>query len=131
MNHITIELCREDRARLDAILAALQSCGTPYAVTATKEQVEEAPQLPATAPWDEPVVAPDAVPTPEPEQPTAAESAAPAVSLSDIQKKVVDLSAAGKKAQVREIVNSYADRVSAIPEDKLAEAWAKLTALEG
>ena len=35
------------------------------------------------------------------------------------------------KAQVREIITAYADRVSNIPEDKYAEVMAKLTALEG
>ena len=130
MNHITIELCQEDRARLDAILVALQNCGTPYAVT-LESTSEGAPQLPAQEPQDEPVAEPDAEPTPEDEQPTAAEPAAPAVSLSDIQKKVVDLSVAGKKDQVREIIKAYATKVSAIPADKVDEVWQKLTALEG
>lgn len=61
---------------------------------------------------------------PEPPEP-------PAVGRSDIQHKVVTLSAAGKKAQVREIVTEYAPRVSAIPEDKLVEVWQRLTELEG
>ena len=57
--------------------------------------------------------------------------AEPSVSKADIQKKVIDLSSAGKKAEVRDIVKAYADKVSTIPEDKLSEVWAKLTALEG
>lgn len=130
MNHITIELCQEDRARLDAILTALQSCGTPYIVTAEKTQ-EEATVEAVQEPQDEPAVEPEEVPAPEAEQPTAAEPAAPAVSLSDIQKKVVDLSVAGKKDQVREIIKAYATKVSAIPADKVDEVWQKLTALEG
>jgi hypothetical protein len=55
----------------------------------------------------------------------------PAPSTTDIQKVVVRLAAAGKKAEVREIVKGYADRVSAIPEDKRAEVLARLSALEG
>lgn len=55
----------------------------------------------------------------------------PAPSTADIQKVVVRLAAAGKKAEVREIVKGYADRVSAIPEDKRAEVLARLSALEG
>ena len=39
--------------------------------------------------------------------------------------------AVNPKAQVREIITAYADRVSNIPEDKYAEVMAKLTALEG
>lgn len=55
----------------------------------------------------------------------------PAPSTADIQKVVVRLAAAGKKAEVRETVKGYADRVSAIPEDKRAEVLARLSALEG
>ena len=51
--------------------------------------------------------------------------------MSDIQKRVVELAAAGKKAQVREIVKSYAERVSEIPEEKLAEVLGRLNALGG
>ena len=53
------------------------------------------------------------------------------MGLSDIQQKVVTLSAAGKKAQVRDLITAYANRVSAIPEDKVGEVWQKLTELEG
>lgn len=60
--------------------------------------------------------------------------AAPAAkpcTKADLSQLVVRLSAAGLKAQVREIITAYADRVSNIPEDKYAEVMAKLTALEG
>lgn len=114
---VTVELCQEDRARLDAILAALQSCGTPYAVAAAQE------------PQEAPAPEPEAEPAPEPETPG---EDAPAVTHSDVQKKVVALSASGKKDQVREIVLAYNNtKVSDIPDDKLAEVWDKLTALEG
>lgn len=63
------------------------------------------------------------VETPAPEK--------PAVKLADVQKKVVDLSTAGKKDAVKAVIQAYAPRVSAIPEDKLAEVLEKLTALEG
>lgn len=70
---------------------------------------------------------------PEEEKPTAATEAndAPVVKREDVQSLVVKLSAAGKKDAVKEIVTAYAPRVSGIPEDKLAEVWDKLTALEG
>lgn len=55
----------------------------------------------------------------------------PAVKLADVQKKVVDLSTAGQKDAVKAVIQAYAPRVSAIPEDKLAEVLEKLTALEG
>ena len=61
---------------------------------------------------------------PAPEQPT--------ITHADIQKKVVALSAAGKKTEVRDAVLAYGNvNVSGIPADKLTEVWDKLTALEG
>ena len=48
-----------------------------------------------------------------------------------IQQKVIQLCATGaKKDKTREIVNAYAPKVSAIPEDKMTEVWEKLLALE-
>jgi hypothetical protein len=69
----------------------------------------------------------------EEETPTAATEAndAPPVKREDVQKKVVELSAAGKKDAVKAVVTAYAKNVSGIPEDKLAEVLDKLTALEG
>lgn len=42
--NLTIELCVEDRARLDAILAALQAVGTPFSPPAPAQTVETAPE---------------------------------------------------------------------------------------
>ena len=137
-NIITIALCEEDRKRLDAIengLAKLclhrcdervksvtqfvaDNCTTETPTTATEapkpETVEPAPHTDETpAQATEPTEAP-----------------VKKVELSEIQQKVVALSAAGKKAEVREIVQAYASRVSAIPEDKLPEVLDKLNALE-
>ena len=134
MNTINIitELCAEDRARLDAIIEALKShnCkGCVEAATAyTAAQLY--PSVVPVAPVSEDHEEPKAEPALEPEQPAVKEDA-PAVSLSDIQQKVVTLSAAGKKAEVRSIITAYASRVSAIPEDKVGEVWQKLTELEG
>jgi len=64
-------------------------------------------------------------------QPQDVETPAPAVvSMADIQKKVVELSAAGMRSQVREVVKTYAERVSLIPEEKLSEVYGLLEALE-
>lgn len=131
MTTITIELCAEDRARLDGILEALKShsckgCVETIACTIAQMTALVEPVEPISEAKEEP----KAEPTPEPEQPAVKEDA-PAVSLSDIQQKVVTLSAAGKKAQVRDIITAYASRVSAIPEDKVGEVWQKLTELEG
>lgn len=139
MNNITIkvELCEEDRARLDNILQALsggRSCaacvdGIAKYVAAEVGQHIKPPAAPAEAhPVADPFPEPEK-PAPEPEKPAEPVKEAPKVSQADVQRLVVELSAAGKKEAVREIVNSYAARVSLIPEDKLAEAWARLTAL--
>ena len=120
MNEIklTVELSKEDRQRLDVISdtlelirLALTTAGTPYSAPEPEAKAEPAPEAePATAPQ---------------------EAAQQTVTKADTQKKVVELSAAGKKDAVREIVQRYAKKVSDIPEDKLAEVWAQLTALEG
>ena len=128
---ITIELCAEDRARLDRIIEALSRhdcsrCANDVAkyVVGTLETAQE----PANAP--EPIKEETAQPEPEVVAPVM-EAPVATVDKSDIQRKVVELSAAGKKAQVREIITAYAAKVSDIPEDKTAEVWQKLNALEG
>ena len=124
MNTITIELCAEDRARLDAILEALKhTYDANTEATEPPQKAEEAPSQPVTPPQEE-----------KPEETAPAPSGSKpeqTVSRADVQRLVVDLSAAGKKAEVKDIVMAYADRVSAIPEDKLAEVYEKLNALEG
>lgn len=103
MNTITIELCAEDRARLDRIIAGLEA-----KQASAPEAIAEVASLEAEAAPSGPV----------------------SVTLSDIQQKVVALSAAGKKAQAREIVKAYAERVTLLPEDKYAEVMDKLSALD-
>lgn len=130
MNTITIELCAEDRARLDNILEALigkncQACVnsvTKYVAAEVGQHIKPAEIHPVLDPF------PDQAPE-KPAEPEPVKDSEPTVSAADVQRLVVELSAAGKKDQVREIVTAYAARVSAIPEDKLAEAWERLTAL--
>ena len=152
-NIITIELCQEDRARLDRTYAALTRLVDLATAHANIEPDDLQKQLAETLKKMEPAEAPKNAPgaaqaeTPadtqpkqeaatdaEPTQPDEAEDApAPAVTREQIQQKVVQLSVAAngsKKAKVREIVNLYAKNVSGIPEDKFAEVWDKLTALE-
>lgn len=135
MNTITIELCTEDRARLDAILEALQKasprCDNCVKLVNdlcnAKGSAPEAPQAPAE---EEPTNT-----QPEPEKPTEAkpenESTAPEVTVEDIRSKVLQLTGAGKKDEVRAIVKEYAEKVGDIPADKRAEVLKRLTALEG
>ena len=124
-NTITIELCAEDRARLDAILAALSDKAS-------------APAEPAAV---APVAAPEEAPAPvqpEPEKPAvvpaepAVEEAKPIHTKADLLAKVQHLIAqGGKKAEARAIIKQYADRVSDVPADKIDEVMAKLAELEG
>lgn len=95
-NTITIELCAEDRARLDHINVNLTEL-------IMRVMGNQAPDMGEALQY----------------------------KLEDIQQKVVALSASGKKAEVREIVKSYAEKVSAIPADKFGEVMAKLIGLEG
>lgn len=134
--NITIELCAEDRARLDHINANLTELILRVMGSRKIDMGEvlrrAAPELagkleeqhPVTEPFEE---LPKAEPVPF-EQPTPE---MPQYKPEDIQQKVVALSASGKKAEVREIVKSYAEKVSAIPADKFGEVMARLAGLEG
>ena len=154
---ITIELCTEDRARLDRLFEAVTHLVDPVKAHANIEPDDLQKQLAETLKKMEPAEAPKNAPgaaqaeTPadtKPQQEAAAaaepthpgeadlpwgDAPAPTVTREQIQQKVVQLSVAAngtKKAKVREIVNLYAKNVSGIPEDKFAEVWDKLTALE-
>lgn len=150
MNTITIELCAEDRARLDRHTAAM------YRLTAALEQSATQPTAPALDETQqalanvlsraETATEPQEAETftdtqPEPEQPKEAPKTEPqaeekpTVTLEQIQQKVVQLAASNggaKKPQVRAIISNYGTKVSDLKEqpDKWAEVWKKLTALE-
>lgn len=133
---ITIELCAEDRARLDHINVNLTELilrvmgsqkidmGEVLRRAAPELAGKPAEQHPVTEPFEElPKTEPVPFEQPMPETPQ--------YKPEDIQQKVVALSASGKKAEVREIVKSYAEKVSAIPADKFGEVMARLAGLEG
>ena len=141
---ITIELCAEDRARLDHINVnltelILRITGNPapdmgevLRKTAPEFAGKLAEQHPVTEPFQElPKAEPVPFEQPEPPKPETPKPETPQCKLADIQQKVVALSASGKKAEVREIVKSYAEKVSAIPADKFGEVMARLAGLEG
>ena len=135
MNNITIELCAEDRARLDRLAEALEkyphkcencakSVAEGVAAFITKE---------ANTPSEEPKNEPQEPSKEEPPATNPADEPKPAVTLEQIQQKVIQLAAGNdgaKKAKVREIINAYAKKVSDLPEDKWSEVWKQLTALE-
>jgi outer membrane biosynthesis protein TonB len=89
---------------------------------------EETPEVPTES---EPTPAPVQVEKPEPKPEPAPEPEQPKVTIDQIRKMVVTLSAKGqeKKDAVRDIITAYGRNVSAIPAEKYAEVLAKLTAL--
>lgn len=132
MNTITIELCAEDRARLDKILAALE--GRPNCTTCAQQIVDYVSGATGHTEAAEAKMADIPEPYTEPtpfEEPAPAEPVDFGKLRDDVRQKVVELSANGKKAQVRDIIKAYAANVTTLPDDKLSEVMAKLTALEG
>lgn len=145
MNNITIELCQEDRIRIDTLNRGLGLiAGLLEGINAANEakglihtevvdevihvpgQVsidEETAQEPAEAPQE--VVEEQTPPAPETVQDE------PTVTKNDIQQKVIELVGKGMKAAVRDIITTYADNVSGLPDCTLNEVWDKLIALEG
>jgi hypothetical protein len=131
MNVITIELCAEDRGRLDKIIELLGGLRLPDCSSCSKDlagyldhatSVLEARSEEAAAPTVKaPVVA-----EPEPVK------AAPAVTLEQIQKKATQIAAASadKKAKLRALVNQYASKVTDLPADTWPAVWDALCALE-
>lgn len=142
MNNITIELCAEDRARIDNLTAALEKFHDVVTIKLTPEQTQRMADLAVQAGETlkpEPVAeAPKAEPTPEPvapkaEEPKAEPTAEPVkeVTVEELRAKVMQLINAGKKDATRAIITSYAPNVTEIPADKRAEVLKKLNALEG
>lgn len=157
-NTIVIELCQEDRARLDRLAEALErkTCDKCVATAMEFAKLKVAP-TPETDPIQEklaetlanatdPVEAPknateeaedstQATTPQEEETPTheepADEPTARTVDRAELRAKVIELSAKGLKEQTRDIVKSYAPTVKDVPEDKVTECYNRLVALEG
>lgn len=155
MNHITIELCADDRARIDRLTMALEALQPPKvtitppkasdfdpvgdAITAQLEQMRDRGATATEAPTETPketaeaTEATDAPVTPPTEEVPTEEAEPieekPTITRDMVQQKITTLAAAeeGKyKTQVREIVKAYAPMVSRLPEDKFPEIWAEL-----
>ena len=140
MNHITIELHPDDRKRLDQVVAFLDQIAGEQKqynefisrLLAGHLQATVSPNMEnpdAVHPVDE--VSPHAAPEPaaEPEQVAKTE---PQYTVDDIRTVVQRLISPGsnKREQAQAIVNDYAKKISAIPEDKYAEVMDRLTSLE-
>ena len=116
MNNITIELCAEDRARLDKLTAALElrakqteqwapvpeSIQEPAAAPETKQ--DKPTKKKPTAPTEAQETPAPITDTPEEEKPTEgptapAEKVAPSVTFEQIQQKVVQLCTETRRRQ--------------------------------
>lgn len=72
-----------------------------------------------------------AEPAPVEAAPAPAAPAQETISSQDLQQKVVLLMSQkpALKAQIRDIVKEYAEKISAIPADKREEVWDRISAL--
>lgn len=163
-NTITIELCAEDRARIDRLTAAMErracdkcvataieAMNANHAVN-TETKAEPDPVQAALAETLSKVSDPveptknttEAIETPtqatapqEEEKPTEEEPAQAeptrTVTHAELKAKVIQLCAKSQavKEQTRDIVRTYAQTVTEVPEDKVTECYEKLEALEG
>jgi hypothetical protein len=142
--NITTELCAEDRARIDRLTAAVEdlvnTIKPPTIKMATFEEMAEAlahapsyvnNRCPGGGPVEapaEPESVPEEVGAPD-DEPDVKE--VPEHTKAELQQKVISIVTAGKKDEVKAIIEQYAERVSAIPDEKINEVWDKLTKLEG
>ena len=135
--NLTVELCAEDRARMDNILGTLTAI---YQVVNTGTQPAPATEAKYVILHEGPAPTAEVKPAALPEVPEDTMEPAPspvvdkpAVSLFDIQSMAQTMLAPGstKRNEVRQIIKSYAPKLSDIPADKYAEVMEKLTALKG
>ena len=152
-NHITIELCEEDRARIDRLIAAVEK-RTVQVESALEQRYSIKPEEQKDDPLQKaladaldraskttesnaeatetqtPTITPqtEEKPTREETEPTATTKT---VTRAELGAKVREMMTKGFKEQTKEIVRSYAPTVPEVPEDKVAECYARLVKLEG
>lgn len=146
-NNIIIELCTEDRARLDRIAALLEAQTTQEVKTASKPEIKPTAHQKIEAkaseqPKQEEASAPNLEPLTDEEIAEALDIAVEEakkneaqknqeVKLEDIQRLVVKLATSGKKAEAKEVVTDYAPSVTALPVDKYGEVYRRLQKIGG
>lgn len=125
MAEITIELTETDRALLGSLRKAVSDLektisAASFVYRLDGAQEGEVPETKAADSQTEAQTEPDV------------KQADKAYKLADVQRMVIELCSPdrGLKAQVREIVKRYADKVTNVPEDKYAELIAELQQLE-
>lgn len=146
MNNITVtmELCAEDRARLDRLIEATENAvrsredanammRSHLGNNSEKAPAQEAAEAPQTPAIEEPKKEKAEAEKPAESEPAKpAEVSEPTVTPADVRALVQKLVApgTGKRDATKAIVTQYAANVGSIPEDKLSEVYAKLKALE-
>lgn len=126
-NTITIELCKEDRQRIDELIAfagLIASEMKSRTLTVVEDNEPEAAAPAEEHPVDDDLPWETSEPAAEPEQPK--------YTTADILAKVQTMAGPGnpKRERAKAIVQSYGKKVSDIPEDKRAEAMQRLIELE-
>ena len=141
-NTITIELCSEDRTRLDTLIDRIEALATltsyimdhgikaPTKAEEPKETVEAEKTAQDATEEKTPTITPQVEETPTVEEPTAT-VATKTVSRAELGAKVREMMTTGFKEQTKEIVKSYAPTVPGVPEDKITECYERLVALGG
>lgn len=125
---VTVELCAEDRARLDRIAELLTPVQPPECKTA--EPAEPAQETPTAPVEEKPTENPPEAETPATPDPAPAEEPEKVPTADELRAVVQTLIAAGHRDAVKAIVQTYAAKVSDVPADKRAECIEKLQALK-
>lgn len=124
MNFITFELCAEDRARLDRLIAALEANApnsNPQTCSAKCAPVSNEPEqikLEVERPIEQSV-----------EHDSEPETVAPVVTEEDIRSVARALIEKGKKPQLKEIINKYAPSITDIPTEAMPAVYEQLKAI--
>ena len=140
MNSIEIYLCPEDRARIDKLIHRIDGIAGVIALPVTGDKIEGPSKEELKAAITEAVTEPfpaDPFPTPE-EKPAEAEppkeedETPKTVTMDQVQAVVRQLIKPGSphRDEAKKIVQEYAPKVSAIPEEKLAEVFGRLSELD-
>ncbi len=151
-NHITIELCTDDRARLDKLSERMEAIITltqfiidngisqPTPTVTVRQDTDELTKrlqevVDRAKNPVESVEAQTSTITPiKEETQTETEEIKPTptktVSRTELGAKVRELMTNGHREQVKAIIQSYAPTVPGVPEDKLTECYEKLVKLE-
>lgn len=127
---LTIHLGEEDRKMLrEAVTAAIETqalCTMIVEMLNGKVPVAkvEEPKKTMTLEFKP---AEEAIPAEFKEEPVAE----PTITIDDLRTKVIQVVNSGKKAEAKAIIAEYAPSVTKVPADKVAEAYKRISALEG